>query len=405
MDTYDFISSMLALPSNALAYTVSERLSSLFPERAILEGPQDYFDIEKYAAAGLCQVELKSGVHHQISTTWDPELSLSRNAQNAWYEITWNGKSLDALILTWNVGFHDQCYVWLMADDEVTAEMFFSQVSSWNAEIRDEVLVFDGGCWSKSESLFHAIRSATFENLILAGKLKAEIRDDLCRFFATRESYEKYGIPWKRGVLFIGPPGNGKTHAVKSLINSLGKPCLYVKSFDAQHGTEHDCIREVFKKARKSAPCILVLEDLDSLINSENRSFFLNELDGFAANTGVVALATTNHPERLDPAILDRPSRFDRKYHFDLPAATERLAYVKLWSVSLETALRPSEAGWSAVVANTEGFSFAYLKELFLSAMMRWIGSQGDLSMDAILIEQSNSLRQQMVSTPPSPSA
>jgi ATP-dependent 26S proteasome regulatory subunit len=148
-----------------------------------------------------------------------------------------------------------------------------------------------------------------------------------------------------------------------------------------------------------------VLEDLDSLINANNRSFFLNELDGFAANTGVVALATTNHPERLDASILDRPSRFDRKYHFDLPGPAERLAYVRLWAASLREALRPSEAGLDAVVRQTEGFSFAYLKELFLSAMMRWIAAPGDAAMDAILLEQCESLRHQMATAPPEPSA
>jgi ATP-dependent 26S proteasome regulatory subunit len=62
------------------------------------------------------------------------------------------------------------------------------------------------------------------------------------------------------------------------------------------------------------------------------RTNFLNELDGFAANIGIVTLATTNHPERLDPAILDRPSRFDRKYPFDLPEQPERHAYIVMWN-------------------------------------------------------------------------
>ncbi len=405
MDTYDFLSTALALPTTAIAYSVSEKLAGLFPDRAILEGEQAYCDIEKYAHAGLCTLRLKSDVHNQLSASWDAQTGLHKSAHNAWYEVEWRGKSLEALILTWNTGFRDQTFLWILADDDATADAFFSEVSSWNAEVRDEVLVFDGGCWSKSDSLFRAIRTATFENLVLAGSLKQEIRDDLSRFFATKDTYEQHGVPWKRGVLFVGPPGNGKTHAVKALINSLGKPCLYVKSFQAEHGTEHDCIRQVFKKARKAAPCILVLEDLDSLINPGNRSFFLNELDGFAANTGVVALATTNHPEKLDPAILDRPSRFDRKYHFDLPAESERLAYVKLWAGSLGEALRPTEAGLIAVAGQTEGFSFAYLKELFLSAMMRWIASPGESSMDAVLIEQVESLRHQMASAPPDPSA
>jgi hypothetical protein len=405
MDTYDFLSSSLALPVNALGYSVSERLATLFPERAVLEGDMGYCDVDLYAAAGHCSLEPRSDVHNQLASAWDEEFGLRKTARNVWYRVAWKGKALDALILTWNTGFHDERFVWIMAGDEATAEAFFSEVSAWNAEIRDEVLVFDGGCWSKSESLFSAIRTATFDNLVLAGSLKEDIREDLSRFFATRATYEEHRVPWKRGVLFVGPPGNGKTHAVKAIINSLGRPCLYVKSFQADHQTEHDCIRQVFKKARKSAPCILVLEDLDSLINAGNRSFFLNELDGFAANTGVVALATTNHPERLDPAILDRPSRFDRKYHFDLPGPDERLAYVRLWSASLAEALRPTEAGLAEVVGRTEGFSFAYLKELFLSAMMRWIAAPGASAMDAILLDQAEMLQGQMASAPPEPSA
>ena len=404
MDTYDFLSTSLALPINALAYSVSERLAALFPERAFLEGDQGYCDVEKFAAAGLCSLTARSEVHNQFSAAWDPEYGLCKSARNAWYEVEWNGRTLEALILTWNSGFQEHRYLWVIADDEASAEAFLSEVGAWNAEVRDEVLVFDGGCWSKSDTLFKAIKTATIENLVLAGTLKQDVIDDLSRFFATRETYESHGVPWKRGVLFVGPPGNGKTHAVKALINALGKPCLYVKSFQAEHMTEHDCIRSVFKKARKSAPCILVLEDLDSLINAGNRSFFLNELDGFAANTGVVALATTNHPERLDPAILDRPSRFDRKYHFDLPAPEERLAYVRLWAKSLAEALRPTEEGLAEVARGTEGFSFAYLKELFLSSMMRWIASPGTRPMDEILLEQVESLQNQMASAPPEPS-
>ena len=63
-------------------------------------------------------------------------------------------------------------------------------------------------------------------------------------------------------------------------------------------------ITAVFQKARRHAPCVLIFEDLDSLVTKHKRSFFLNEMDGFAGNDGILALATTNHPEKLDPAIL-----------------------------------------------------------------------------------------------------
>jgi SpoVK/Ycf46/Vps4 family AAA+-type ATPase len=228
--------------------------------------------------------------------------------------------------------------------------------------------------------------------------LKQDIQEDLKQFFAARSTYEEYGIPWKRGILFVGPPGNGKTHAVKAIINSMEQPCLYVKSFVAEFGTDQDNIRQVFDRARKSAPCILVLEDLDSLLNSQNRSFFLNELDGFAANIGIVTLATTNHPERLDPAILDRPSRFDRKYPFNLPEVAERQAYIAMWNATLKPALRLSDESALKLAELTEGFSFAYLKELFLSSMMRWIARPEQSTMEQVMTGQVDVLREQMMS-------
>src|SRR5205085_4073405 len=123
----------------------------------------------------------------------------------------------------------------------------------------------------KDEHLFQDIKGATFDNLILRGSLKQDIRDDLVQFFAARDTYEEYGIPWKRGILFVGPAGNGKTHTVKALINSLEQPCLYVKSFKVEYRTDEDNIRDVFTRAREAAPCILVLEDLDSLVTPQNR--------------------------------------------------------------------------------------------------------------------------------------
>jgi SpoVK/Ycf46/Vps4 family AAA+-type ATPase len=72
-------------------------------------------------------------------------------------------------------------------------------------------------------------------------------------------------------------------------------------------------IAEVFEKARRESPCVIILEDLDSLINDQNRSFFLNEFDGLEGNDGLLLVGSTNHLDRLDPGLSTRPSRFDRK--------------------------------------------------------------------------------------------
>ncbi len=417
MSNEQFIREALVLPPTVIDYHVSQSLKQLFPEKACLEVEAGPFDVESYAEAGQCLLTQKPFIHNQMVTYWlepgpeimphgpgphamrpggvpmrphrshqreepgKPEEETIDRARHAWLEVQWQGVTLDLLCL-------NRRY-WLLADTQEMARAFFVAVCTWNTEVHAEVLVFDGG-WYKDENLFQDIQGATFDNLILRGNLKQEIRDDLVQFFNARALYEEYGIPWKRGILFIGPPGNGKTHTVKALINAMDQPCLYVKSL---HG-----IQQVFYRARRIAPCILVIEDLDLQIQPQNRSAFLNELDGFAANIGIVTLATTNHPERLDPGILDRPSRFDRKYHFELPDAPERSSYLALWNASLKPALQLSLEGITKISELTAGFSFAYLKELFLSSMMHWIATPGQGSMEQVMMDKVATLREQMVS-------
>ena len=397
MNLKDFISEALCNPSDYISYYVSRSLAELYPDKEIIEGESYSFDLDEYVSAGLCSVISESSIHDQIETAWQGiGKKLQSKTKNACFDVSWRGQLLDVVLLTWYEGGCESRHHWIIADTREVAENFFREVCEWCEEVRGEVLVFDGGYWHKSKELFAAIRSATFDNLILRGSLKDEIQNDLERFFASREVYENYRIPWKRGILFIGPPGNGKTHTVKALINRLRQPCLYIKSFKHQYSTEHENIRQVFARARRTTPCLVVLEDLDSLVEGKNRSFFLNELDGFAANTGVVILATTNHPEKLDPAILDRPSRFDRKYYFELPGAAERAAYLAAWNERLQPELRLSDPALEIVAGQTEGFSFAYLKELFLSSMMQWIAAPQADAMDAVTLERAAVLRAQM---------
>jgi ATP-dependent 26S proteasome regulatory subunit len=183
---------------------------------------------------------------------------------------------------------------------------------------------------------------------------------------------------------------------VKALINTLGIPCLYIQSFDAKYSPPQQSIEAVFERARKQAPCIMVLEDIDALLVEGTRSFFLNELDGFASNAGVITLATTNHPERLDPSIVERPSRFDRKYHFELPSTATRARYVTLWNDRLQPQLRVPAAGCDQIVELTEGFSFAYVQEVFVSATMQWMSKRDPAGILPTALEQITLLREQM---------
>ena len=399
MDLKELINEALSLSSDEISYFVSRELARLHADKTIIEASFPCFDLVDYAKAELCSVVAAPRVFNKARIEWSASgEELIEEPENGLFNVLWRGQLLDVLFLTYHSeGYRDRHH-WIVADERKLAEEFLHAVCDWSIEVRGEILVFDRGYWSKDQELFDAIKSSSFDNLILPASLKLEIQNDFANFFGAREMYERYRIPWKRGILLIGPPGNGKTHTVKALINQTKQPCLYVKSLSSCWGTDHDRIREVFARARKNIPSIVVLEDLDSLIDDDNRAFFLNELDGFATNTGVVVLATTNHPERLDPAILDRPSRFDRKYHFNLPAAPERHAYVEFWNQSMEADLRLAEATFSKLVDATEGFSFAYLKELFLSSMMQWMAGARGERMDAIILKRAVVLREQLKS-------
>jgi AAA+ superfamily predicted ATPase len=397
MGIENFITDALYKPNDYIAYHVGRELAKLHPGKAILEGESGYFDLEAFVSAEKCSVVHETSIFNHIRTDWEgPGKDPKQSIENSWLNVLWRGHLLDVVLVTYSLRCYPSRRHWIVADSQSLAETFFAEVCGWSAGVRGEVLVFQDGEWTKSEELFHAIKHATFDNLILRDRLKEEIQDDFARFFRSREVYERYHIPWKRGVVFIGPPGNGKTHTLKALVNQLQQPCLYVKGFKSEYATDQENLALVFARARSTTPCLVVLEDLDSMIDERSRAFFLNELDGFETNHGVIVLATTNHPDQLDPAILDRPSRFDRKYYFDLPAEAERSAYVAAWNKELQPELRLSETVAAEVIQQTQGFSFAYMKELFLSSMMQWISTDRDESMDEIILGQAVQLRKQM---------
>ena len=396
MSIENFIRDALYKPNDYIAYHVGRGLAELHPGKAILEGQTGYFDLDAFIADENCSVIEEKSVFHHVKTEWmGRDQKLRQHIENSWLNVLWKGNLLDVILITYVDGCYRRRHHWIVADEKKLAEDFLNAVCEWGCEVRGEILVYHDGYFQKDKELFDSIKTSTFDNLVLRDSLKEEIQNDFTQFFESRGLYERYGIPWKRGAIFIGPPGNGKTHTLKALINQLGKTCLYVRSFKSDCGTEQENMAEVFERARM-APCLVVLEDLDSMIDSKNRSFFLNELDGFQANDGVAVLATTNHPGKLDPSILDRPSRFDRKYHFHLPANTERLAYVMKWNSDLQADLQVSENGATQVVDATEGFSFAYLKELFVASMVQWMSDGRSKSMDDIMLAQATVLRGQM---------
>lgn len=306
------------------------------------------------------------------------------------FDVTYKDTSLRIYKMAWNKRGCDEnaCFlVWQGDSDKLAKDLLFD-MHCWHNQLKGEVWVFSIN-WQKDKGMFNAIQAANDSDLVLPEDLLIRLRRDTVSFFENQELYKQIGAPWKRGILLLGPPGNGKTATIAAILKSLPKvSILYVKAIDALTAlgvTAQMQVRSIFKKAREAAPCILVLEDLDSLISEDKRSFFLNEVDGLESNHGILVLATTNHAEKIDDALIKRPSRFDSKYTFELPNEQLRRRYILKW---LTEKLKPNSLIFSkdqaavkgaihadvkdleslAKVAaeQTDGFSFATLKELGL---------------------------------------
>jgi hypothetical protein len=142
---------------------------------------------------------------------------------------------------------------------------------------------------------------------------------------------------------------------------------LYVKSI-----TRVWDIGSIFSVARAYSPCLLILEDIDTLVSGGFQSSFFNEVDGLANNDGIMMIATTNHIEKLDGGLANRPSRFDRKYNFPLPNYEERVLYSEFWRKKLQDkeAVDFPKALSPKIAKITDDFSFAYMKEAFIATLL-----------------------------------
>lgn len=391
------VSESLHLTDNAAIYEISRRLADLFPDSYILETEDYDFDLHGYAKSGRCHLHAVESTHAQFGAGWFPKQREVRlTGRNVFYEVLWRGHRLHCLDITY--GSCDTARSFIVADDMEIAREFFGAVGAWHTASNEDIAVFNGGKWQRSTDLRKQIAATTFDDLVLSGTLREELIADFEGFFSAKDLYARMGVAWKRGLLLLGPPGNGKTHCIKAMVQRIGRPCLYIRSFRPANRSDtiHSCISAAFSRARELAPCIMVLEDLDSLIDDGNRSYFLNEMDGFATNEGILVVATTNHPDRLDPALINRPSRFDRKITFHLPGEVERRTFLALANAKRDPSAQVTEADLDHLTLLTDEFSFAYLKELGLSSLMAWIRNPVAGGMAEVMRAQVEILRSQM---------
>jgi chaperone BCS1 len=187
--------------------------------------------------------------------------------------------------------------------------------------IGPEVHVFDGGYWEELGQV-----SARKADTVLSDDDRIErLIADMRRFLGARDWYAARGIPWRRGYLLHGPPGTGKSSVIRALASEIG---LDIAILDiGRAGLGDEALRQAMATAPKGA--ILAIEDIDAAFRQRKKgeavsgvtfSGLLNAIDGVAAQEGRALVMTTNHPERLDPALI-RPGRADMHVELGLIGA------------------------------------------------------------------------------------
>ncbi len=221
----------------------------------------------------------------------------------------------------------------------------------------------------------------TFEDVAGQDNAKREVAE-LVDFLREPERYRRLGAEPPRGVLLMGPPGTGKTLLARALAGEAGVPFFHISASEFIEmfvGVGASRVRRMFQEAKKRAPCIIFIDELDSVGRMRGAGYggghdereqtlnqILAEMDGFSGHESVIVLAATNRPDVLDPALL-RPGRFDRHVTLELPDKAAREAVLKVHTRKVPLA---KEVDLGVMAAGTPGFSGADLKNLVNEAAM-----------------------------------
>jgi AAA+ superfamily predicted ATPase len=220
------------------------------------------------------------------------------------------------------------------------------------------------------------VKRSKWEDLVLSSEVELRVRKDIEKWIANEDWYRKTNVPYRRGYLFEGPPGNGKTAVARVVISCYGFNS-YSISLSQPDVFDHQLTR-MFSQAADNAPALVLLEDLDRFFptgqppqTGVSLSGLLNCLDGIAQADGVVVIATANHPEHLDPAIRLRPGRFDVPVRFDNPDTEQRSNYLHKLLYKSEVPAQVSAEVFHTLVTRTEGFSMAFIRSVYEFSMTK----------------------------------
>lgn len=221
----------------------------------------------------------------------------------------------------------------------------------------------------------------TFKDVAGADEAKQEL-EEVVEFLKHPKKFNDLGARIPKGVLLFGPPGTGKTLLAKAVAGEAGVPFFTISGSDFVEmfvGVGASRVRDLFEQAKKSAPCIVFIDEIDAVGRQrgagvggghDEREQTLNqllvEMDGFAANEGIIIIAATNRPDILDPALL-RPGRFDRQIVVDRPDVKGRNAILQVHTKGKPVA---EDVNLDILARGTPGFTGADLSNLVNEAAL-----------------------------------
>ena len=224
-------------------------------------------------------------------------------------------------------------------------------------------------------------KKVTFADVAGADEAKQEL-EEVVEFLKTPDKFNELGARIPKGVLLFGPPGTGKTLLAKAVAGEAGVQFFTISGSDFVEmfvGVGASRVRDLFEQAKKSAPCIVFIDEIDAVGRQrgaglggghDEREQTLNqllvEMDGFASNEGIIIIAATNRPDVLDPALL-RPGRFDRQIVVDKPDVRGREAILKVHTKGKPIA---EDANLDVLARRTPGFTGADLSNLVNEAAL-----------------------------------
>ncbi|QSJ20884.1 ATP-dependent zinc metalloprotease FtsH [Nostoc sp. UHCC 0702] len=236
---------------------------------------------------------------------------------------------------------------------------------------------------SKARIYSEGSTGVKFPDVAGVDEAKAEL-EEIVDFLKNASKYTTLGAKIPKGVLLVGPPGTGKTLLAKAIAGEAGVPFFSISGSEFIElfvGVGAARVRDLFEQAKKQAPCIVFIDELDALGKSrggaggfvggndereQTLNQLLTEMDGFDANTGVIIIAATNRPEVLDPA-LRRPGRFDRQVVVDRPDKIGREAILKVHARNVKLA---DDVDLAVIAIRTPGFAGADLANLVNEAAL-----------------------------------